>query len=199
MSRFEVSKDPERLTLSMALGYRRLLVGCLLLALSIICISMVGLMAVLRAPSAGPMGNADPLLFFDRHANHFGFIWLVATLVMGLLIPVGLVRMMKSSLTFEFDRTAGLFTRNGRRISRLSKIEAVRIRREDDADDRSVYTLSVIHGDGFETAIENWYDLAAIRELARTISDYLRVPTVGDPGEDAVDLDAIPHDLRYRP
>jgi hypothetical protein len=198
MSRFEVSRDPERLTLTMALGYRRLLVGCMLLALTIVCITMIGLLAVLHAPDSGPTGSSDPLLFFDRHANHFGFIWLFATVVMGVLVPVGLVRMLKSSLTFEFDKTTGLFTRNGKRITKLAKIEAVRIRRADDADNRSVYWLSVLHGDGFETAIENWYDLAEVRLLAHHVSSFLEVRTTGDPGEDVVDIDAIPGDLRYR-
>jgi len=197
MSRFEVSKDPERLTLTMALGYQRLVVGCLLLGLTVICITLIGLLAVLHAPEGVHSGMSDPALFVDRHANHFGFLWMVATILTGVLVPVGLVRILKSSLTFEFDRTQGLFTRNGKRICKLSRVEGVRIRRLDDADARSVYRLSVLHGDGFETAIENWYDLSGIRYLAYNIADYLDVPLSGDPGEDDADLDEIPHDLRY--
>src|SRR5579872_1130706 len=155
MSRFDIARDEEQLTLTLPAPPWRMAVGFLLLCFTIACLTPLGILGVLQeTPSHRGMSPAGSLGFTDPHANHFGFLWLIGFCLILVLLPVYAVKMYRACLVFRFDRATGRLTRNGRTVAPLRRIEAIRVTRTDDADDRSLYKLSIAHSDGFLVEID---------------------------------------------
>jgi hypothetical protein len=122
--------------------------------------------------------DADASRFLDPTFNHFGFLWLIGALAAGGLVPLYAVRVYRAATAYRFSRVTGLFTKNGRRITTLSRIEYVQVRPILDADDRASYRLSLLYGDGNEEFIDESYDEREIRWLAREIAGFVDVEVV---------------------
>jgi hypothetical protein len=180
MGRFEIAGDDEHLLLTQSLGYQRMAQGCLLITLTFSCITILGILAVLEGnvsdPNRSAYSDLNPL---NPRGNHFAFLWLIATVLMGVLLPIYVAKVYRAKTVFSFDRITGLFSHNDRPITQLSRIEAVRIRHRDDPDHRSIHTLIIIHSDGFEVPLDDWYDEMEMNYVAREISEFLGVRIVG--------------------
>jgi hypothetical protein len=181
MQRFEITGDDDRLVLSMSLGYQRLGQGCLLLFLTTVCVTIIGILAVVQGDvAAGGKDLTKEAGFFDPHANHFGFLWLIATVLAGVALPLYIWKLYQTTVTFVFDRETDRFTRNGKVITRLSKVEAVRVRHSDDPDQRELHKLLVVYGDGFELPLDNWYDERETYYVAHEIAAFLGLHVLGE-------------------
>lgn len=160
-------------------GYQRVIPGCLLMVLMFACVSVLAVLAILKGDVGASARTADDMNFINPRANHFGFLWLTTTLAATVLTPVYAVRVILATIVFRFDRGTGLFTRNGKKIAPLGKVECVRILHSDDPDNRALHKLVVLHSDGFETPLDNWYDEPEMNHLAREIAEFCNVRVVG--------------------
>jgi hypothetical protein len=180
MGRFEIAGDDEHLLLTQSLGYQRMAQGCLLITLTFSCITILGMLAVVQGNVVIPNRSAyDDLNLLNPRGNHFAFLWLIATVLMGVLLPIYVAKVYRAKTVFSFDRTTGLFSHNGRPVTQLSRIESVRIRHTEDPDHRVLHKLIIVHSDGFEVPLDDWYDEMEMNYVAREISEFLGVRIVG--------------------
>lgn len=175
MSRFDIQKQDDRLTLTLPPPTGQFFtVGCLLLVGSLLCLSMTGLLGLVYGDSHASEGIAsETLSFFNPRTNHFGFLWLVGSLTMLVLLPVYVARLSRSDVTFIFDRAEAVFRRNGKIMARLPRIESVRIREQRQADGRFLYRLFVIHNDGYEVLIDESSEERETQQLGTEIASFL--------------------------
>lgn len=173
MGRFAVSKDDDRLTLSQSYEGRHLINGCLMFFVASICTMTLGILALVNEMSPDHSGQS-----FTPQGNHFGFLWLVSCALTAILLPLHFHFSRKSRILFSFERGTGVFTRNNRKIARLSRLEYVQVRTHFDPDEQSMYQLSIFHDDGHETTIDDSYDEIGVRVLAQEIAEFAGVRTV---------------------
>ena len=179
MSQYDIIREDGRLTLRKGLGDRLTGTGCLLFFcafLSILFVGMLSLMQDVEFVGTGP--QAEATRFFHPRHNHFGYFWGVGSLLMLVLVPVYVVHAYRSALTFRFDRIRQEFSRNGKLITRLPRIEYVWIRETQDPDRAYLYQLLVVYEDGYEMPIDVDYDEREIVNLAKEIAGFLDVAIV---------------------
>ena len=183
MGRVIVGRDEgaDRLTLTLPQGDRLIAVGFPLFLLAIVCVTLLGLLAlVFDANDAlrGSRGGGDGG-FFDPSRNHLGFLWLVALFLMLVFLPVYVSRTIRARIVWSFDRGADVFSRNGRWIAALRRVEQVRVRALNDPEGTFLYRLFVIYGDGREILLHQSYDEVEIWILAHEIGDFVGVRAAG--------------------
>ncbi len=176
MSRFDVFKDDERLTLTQPTNDRLLAAGCPLFLLALVCVTALGLLGLVQ-DLHGSHARGDGAFFHPR-GNHLGFLWLVALLLMLFLVPFYLIKADRSRLVFSFHRAAGLFLRNGEIVTPLRRIEYVRVHPVRDPDDAYCYQLAVVYADGHEITLHSSYDEREVRDLAGEIGNFIGVAVV---------------------
>jgi hypothetical protein len=177
MRRFQVSGDEDHLSLSQSPGLQRVVPGCMMLGFAFVCLSFLAVLAVIKG-NVGAHGGED-MNFLNPRANHFGFLWLTTTIAVSVLTPIFALKVILAPVVFRFDRRTRLFTRNGKTIAPLSKVEAVRIEHADDPDNRSLHKLVVIHSDGFEVPLDNWYNEIETNFVAELIAGFCGVKVTG--------------------
>jgi hypothetical protein len=176
MSRFDVSKEDERLTLTLSMSERLLAAGCPLFFFALVCVTALGVLGLMLDSHASPMRGDGA--FFHPRGNHLGFLWLIGLLLMLFLVPFYVVKASRSDLVFSFHRDTGLFLRNGAVVTPIRRIESVRIRPLCDPDDAYSYRLVIVYADGHEIVLHNSYDERGIRELATQIGSFIGVPVI---------------------
>jgi len=192
LSRIDVRIEDRRLIVSLTPPPGRMAFGFLLLFFTMACLTPLGVLGVLQGGSQEQSGGKPMLLsFMDPHANHFGFLWLLGVSLVCLAIPLYAVKLYRANISYVFDRNTGRFTRNGKSIARLQRIEAVRVWRFADSDDRALYMLSIVHSDGFVQEIDQAYDEAEIRYVAEQIADFVRSKVTSNGPLEEENLDSL--------
>jgi hypothetical protein len=129
MRRFQISEDEDRLTLTLNPGYQRVIPGCMMLGFTFLCVTVLAVLAIVKGNVGGAPGDMN---FINPRANHFGFLWLTTSLLASVLTPLYAFKVILAPIVFRFDRETNLFTRCGKTIAPLGKVEHVRIVHSDD-------------------------------------------------------------------
>jgi hypothetical protein len=174
---FEVERDGYMLTLRLPNQGGFGATGCLLFASTMFFILVLGVLSVIQTERDGG-GPATPTHAFVPTENHFGFLWLFATVGMFVAVPLYVRRSYRASLNFSFDRATDGFYRNSTRLCALRKVESVRIRETKDPDDRYLYLLEVCHSDGCEVMLHNGYDEREVMNIANEIATFIHQPVI---------------------
>jgi hypothetical protein len=180
MRRFQITGDDDHLSLTLTPGLQRIIPGCMMLGFTFICVTLLGVLAIIKGDvNAAVHDSAGDLNFLSPRGNHFGFLWLTTTLLAAVLTPLYATKVILAPIVFRFDRRTGLFTRCGKKVAPLGKVEGVRIYHADDPDNRTLHKLAVIHTDGFETPLDNWYDEREISFVGGIIAEFCGVKLRG--------------------
>lgn len=175
MTRWQLVKDDGHLTVTFPMVDRLLAMGCPLFVTALVCVSILGILALVNDTQSS-LGRGGG--FFDPHANHLGFFWLLALGVTAILVPCTVARCYRTGLVYSFSRTTGQFRRNNEVITPLRRIEKLRVRARSDPDEVSVYHLIVSYGDGHEIELHDTYNEIEIWHLAEEIGNFIRVPII---------------------
>lgn len=176
---YQMERGSEEFTLRLDNQGDISLKGCLLFAFTMVCILMLGILAVAQTAQAQQQHRrelvlGDPTRLFEPQQNHFGFLWLVATILILVGIPFYVRQAYKSPLCYTFlQGDGGEFLRNGRRVTRFSRIEYLLLRETKDADGRYLYLLDISYNDGLRMMLYNGYDDREIMNLANEISRFV--------------------------
>jgi len=177
---FDVSGSAEELTLRLENRGELSLKGCFLLLFTMGIVLTLGLLSVLHPAesSVATMSVDDPERVFAPTQNHMGFLWICASLLMLVLVPLYVLRAYKAALTFTFRRPDDAFLRDGRLVTHLRRIEYFSVRESKDPDARYLYLLDVVYGDGQQMLLHNGYEEREILNLANEISTFVGCPVV---------------------
>lgn len=178
MRQFEIDAEPDRLTLTLPVERRLVAAGCPLFLLSSACLLALGGLSVLQESDSRDPGVGAASRFFNPHANEFGFLWALACLFLVVFVPFYVWMVRRTSTVFTFDRARGEFFRYGRTVTRLSRIEQVRVRRLRDPDGYADFEVAVVYGDGRQEFIDDTPDEAEATVLAQKIADFVGVEVV---------------------
>lgn len=181
---FEIIRDEEQLTLRLPAAPQLTAAGCGSFAVTAIGLLVIGLFSLLhdlRGEALRPVG--EPFDHFTPTENHFGFLWLVTSILMLVAVPIYVVRSARAPLVFRFLRTPDLFLRNNRQVTRLARVEGVCLRETQDPDQRFLYLLHVVYADGREIEIFNGYDERAMMNLANEIARFTHARVFWKTGE----------------
>lgn len=180
MSQFEIVREAERLTLTVPMERRLLMLGCPLFLLAFASVLLLGILCVLQdAHTAHSPTSVEPLSLFSPHVNHFGFLWLLSSVLISILVPLYVFWIGRDSQVFTFDRAEDRFMRHGKMIAPLRKIEHVQMRRSCDGGSRTKHALYLSYLDGHEMFIEESHDEGGMERLAQALADFVGVPVVG--------------------
>jgi hypothetical protein len=178
---FDVSGGADELTLRLENRGELSLKGCFLFAFTMCIVLALGFLSVLHPAETNVMANVsvdDPERVFAPTQNHLGFLWLCASLLMLVLVPLYVLRAYKAALTFTFRKSDDAFLRDQRLVTHLGRIEYVSIRETKDPDARYLYLLNIVYGDGQEMLLHNGYEEREVMNLANEISGFLGRPVV---------------------
>jgi hypothetical protein len=186
MSRFQITREDECIELAMPFDSGHVVRGGILFLVSVGCNLVLAILALTQepaAPGASPSGSG-PLGILQPQAHPFGFLWVLSTVVLVILIPIYVLRIRRSGITYRFDRAAGRLTMNGRELAPLRLVERVRLRTMTDPDGAHWYRLTVDYADGHEIFIDDSYDADELTALALDLADYTGRPLVRRGGRD---------------
>lgn len=174
---YRVGRGDDTLTLRLENRGELTVKAVLLFSFTMTFILIVGVLSVIQTANVGSRTTLDdPQTLFAPTRNHFGFLWLVASLLMFILVPLYLRRTYRSTLVFSFDRAANAFTKSGKQITRLTRIEYICLRETKDPDGAYLYLLSILYGDGYEVQLYNGYEERTAMNLANEISTFIHCP-----------------------
>ena len=178
---YEVRRTPEELTLRLDNHGDVSVKGCLFFLVGMICIVIVGVFSVIQsADSKNHKSPTDLEHMVGIHTNQSGFLWVVLTLAMVVLLPIYLFRLQHSATEFMFKKTQteNLFLKNRKIISDFAHIENLQIRETYDPDRRFLYEVELFYGDGYSLFLHNTYDEREAGNLAKEIADFINVRVV---------------------
>src|SRR2546423_13796731 len=179
MCRYDVLKEEDRLTLALPIERRLMMAGCPLFLFASACLLVLGFLTIAtEAHSLRDHHAGDVDRLFNPHVNQFGFLWLVACLLIAGFVPIYAYLVRKYSMAYCFDLSKGAVLKYGRPVTWLSRIEYLKIRRTRDPDDFSTYTLLLVHNDGYELVIDDSNEEPQIRLLAEEIAEFTGVHVV---------------------
>jgi hypothetical protein len=173
---YEVSHRRDALLLCLANRGELGIKGCALFAFTMLIVLVLGALSTLQvatAPAAPHVVVDDPGRFFAPRQNHFGFLWLFASALMLVIVPLYVLRAYKAPLVFEFRRSEDTLLRDGRPVTRLRRIENLSITETKDPDSRYLYLLEVVYGDGHRMLLHNAYEEREVMNLANEISAFV--------------------------
>lgn len=176
MSGLQIQKTDDRLVLSSRMDARRVAIGCAGFAAASLCLALLGALGlVFEATRERTVAEVDVAEFLNPAHNHFGFLWILCCIVLAATVPIYLWRVQRAGLVIAFDREAGVLTRNGRIVTRLARIEFVRLLRTVDSAGRTLHRVSILHDDGHDLVLDESYDPDDLRPVAAEITDFLGV------------------------
>ena len=174
---FDVEKAEDRLTLRPCVGASQMVTGCLVLATIFACVLALGILSVVEesqmtnaALMPGARGGWTP------QGNHFAFLWVAATLIGVGILPVVIAILYRGGALYVFDRRAGDLRRDKTRITRLSRVESVCVRRitpVEETSERPLYQLLILHDDGRECALRESHQNEMLEVLADEIARFV--------------------------
>jgi hypothetical protein len=153
--------------------------GCLFFLVGMVCIISLGVLSVIQsADSQNQKLVTDPAHMVGIHTNQSGFLWIVSTLAMLVLLPVYLWRLHHSAAIFTFTKSTQIFARNTKTIAPFAKIEKLQIRETKDPDQRFLYEVELFYGDGYSVFLHNTYEEREAGNLAKEIARFVEVPVI---------------------
>ena len=170
---FDVSETGDCLILRLENRGELGLKGCFFAGAMMLGLLCLGVLSVVQTAERTRMGMDDPSRLLAPTHNHFGFLWMFGLITLFVGFPVYVVRTYRSALTFSFNKTTDLFTRDNRKIARLGRIEYLRIRESRDPDNKYLYLLDIMYNDGQEMLLHNGYDEREIMNLANEIGAFV--------------------------
>mgnify|MGYP000890432753 CR=1 FL=1 len=174
---FTVDRTPDRLTLRQDDQGGFDLKGCLLLAFTMLFVTILGVMSVVHTADVDErIATDDPARLFAPSLNHVGFLWLVALGLLCIVVPWYVRNAYRSAHTYTFDPLKDAFLHNDRKQFALHRLEYVRIRETRDPDAAYLYLLELVHTDGYDFPLFNGYDERAVLNLANEITSFTGVP-----------------------
>jgi hypothetical protein len=176
---YDIKRTPDCLTLRFDNRGEVTLNGCIFFFVGMVCIACLGVLSVIQsADSQNQKVATDPAHMIGVHTNQSGFLWVVSTIAMCVLLPLYLWRLQRSAAVFTFTRPTNLFARNGKTITSFAKIEKLQIRETRDPDRRFLYEVELLYGDGYSVFLHNTYEEREAGNLAKEIAGFIEVPVV---------------------
>jgi hypothetical protein len=126
----DVLHTPSILRLSLrAPGYMNIN-GCSLVMFTIFCNFVLGMLAIVSRTTV----SRNVSDFFSPTGNHFGFLWLVSTIVTFIGLPIFLTYILKPVRQVTFDKTRNEILSGNRKLCLLTKLDYVRLTDSQDTD-----------------------------------------------------------------
>ncbi len=174
---FDVEKTEEWLTLRASVGVQQMVTGCLVLATIFACVLALGILSVVEESqmtsanlAPGARGGWTP------QGNHFAFLWVTATVIGVAVVPAAIAILYRGGPLYVFDRRAGEFLRDKTCVTRLGRIESLCVRRItpiEETNERALYQLLVLFGDGRECMLRELHQNETLEVLAGEIADFV--------------------------
>lgn len=174
---FEVEKTNDRLTLRPCVGAPQMVTGCLVLSTIFVCVLALGILSVVEesqmtsaAQMPGTQGGWTP------QGNHFAFLWVAATMIGVVAVPVAIAVLYRGGPLYVFDQRASEFRRDRTLVTRLGRIESVCVRRitpVEAANERPLYQLLILFGDGRECPLRESHQNETLEVLAHEIAEFV--------------------------
>lgn len=168
----DVLHTPSILRLSLrAPGYMNIN-GCSLVMFTIFCNFVLGMLAIVSRTTV----SRNVSDFFSPTGNHFGFLWLVSTIVTFIGLPIFLTYILKPVRQVTFDRTRNEILSGNKKLCLLTKLDYVRLTDSQDTDRKSLTAVSIDYADGALLEIVEVYDEQMARDIANKISRHTGKP-----------------------
>lgn len=168
----DVLHTPSILRLSLrAPGYMNIN-GCSLVMFTIFCNFVLGMLAIVSRTTV----SRNVSDFFSPTGNHFGFLWLVSTIVTFIGLPIFLTYILKPVRQVTFDRTRNEILSGNKKLCLLTKLDYVRLTDSQDTDRKSLTAVSIDYADGALLEIVEVYDEQMARDIANMISRHTGKP-----------------------
>ena len=165
----DVLHTPSILRLSLrAPGYMNVN-GCSLVAFTLFCNFVLAMLAIVSRKTV----SRDASDFFSPSGNHFGFLWLVSTIVTFIGLPIFLVYVLRPVRQVTFDKTRNEFLSGNKRLSALTKLDYIRLTDSQDTDRKSLTSVSIDYADGNLFELVEVYDEQMARDIANLISRHV--------------------------
>jgi hypothetical protein len=117
--------------------------------------------------------SRDASDFFSPSGNHFGFLWLVSTIVTFIGLPIFLVYVLRPVRQVTFDKTRNDFLSGNKRLCALTKLDYIRLTDSQDTDRKSLTSVSIDYSDGNIFELVEVYDEQMARDIANLISGHV--------------------------
>lgn len=168
----DVLHTPSILRLSLrAPGYMNIN-GCSLVMFTIFCNFVLGMLAIVSRTTV----SRNVSDFFSPTGNHFGFLWLVSTIVTFIGLPIFLTYILRPVRQVTFDKTRNEVLSGNRKLCLLTKLDYVRLTDSQDTDRKSLTAVSIDYADGELLDIVEVYDEQMARDIANMISRHTGKP-----------------------
>ena len=165
----DVLQTPSILRLSLrAPGYMNVN-GCSLVAFTLFCNFVLAMLAIVSRKTV----SRDASDFFSPSGNHFGFLWLVSTIVTFIGLPIFLVYVLRPVRQVTFDKARNDFLSGSKRLSALTKLDYIRLTDSQDTDRKSLTSVSIDYADGNIFELVEVYDEQMARDIANLISRHV--------------------------
>ena len=165
----DVLHTPSILRLSLrAPGYMNVN-GCSLVAFMLFCNFVLAMLAIVSRRTV----SREASDFFSPSGNHFGFLWLVSTIVTFIGLPIFLVYVLRPVRQVTFDKTRNEFLSGNKRLSALTKLDYIRLTDSQDTDRKSLTSVSIDYADGNLFELVEVYDEQMARDIANLISRHV--------------------------
>lgn len=168
----DVLHTPSILRLSLrAPGYMNIN-GCSLVMFTIFCNFVLGMLAIVSRTTV----SRNVSDFFSPTGNHFGFLWLVSTIVTFIGLPIFLTYIVKPVRQVTFDKTRNEILSGNKKLCLLTKLDYVHLTDSQDTDRKSLTAVSIDYADGALLEIVEVYDEQMARDIANMISRHTGKP-----------------------
>ncbi len=168
----DILSTPSILRLSLrAPGYMNVN-GCSLVMFTVFCNFILGMLAIVSRTTV----SRNVSDFFSPTGNHFGFLWLVSTIVTFIGLPICLTFILKPVRQVTFDKPRNEILLGNRKVCLLIKLDYVRLTDGQDTDRKSLTSVSIDYADGALLEIVEVYDEQMARDIANMISRHSGKP-----------------------
>ena len=146
--------------------------GCSLVVFTIFCNFILAMLAIVSRTTVS--SNASD--FFSPTGNHFGFLWLVSTIVTLIGLPIFITHVLKPVRQVTFDKTRNEILLGNKKLCSVVKLDYVRLTDSQDTDRKSLTSVSIDYADGSVFEIVEVYDEQMARDIANLISRHTEKP-----------------------
>ena len=142
---------------------------CSLVMFTLFCNFILAMLAIVSRTTVSRNVND----FFSPTGNHFGFLWLVSTIVTFIGLPIFLIYVLKPVRQVTLDKTRNELLRGNRKLCALTKVDFVRLTDSQDTDRKSLTAVSIDYMDGCLLEVVEVYDEQMARDIANLISRHV--------------------------
>ncbi len=163
-----VVREPQKLILRSEADSGVLVKAVLFVGLAMVSLAFLAGISIFAGSAGG-----DPL---KPRSNHVGFLWLVTSGIMLVVLPLYLSQIYKPTVSLELYSADRTVRSNGSIITRFEKIEYLEVAESRDSDGRFQYALTLFWGDGNELLVQRSYDERELLLLADEVSGFTEKP-----------------------